>query len=147
MLSWKAPSTIILCIPSSNFQTSLNELKILVVDDMPIVRSGTTLLLESLGYEVDEAASGVEAIELYKTGHYAAIIMDYNMPEMNGFECTAIIREHEKKSGHRIPIICMSASNDDDEMKAACMTANLNDYLNKDCSPAELKNILSKWIR
>lgn len=114
---------------------------------MPIVRSGTTLLLESLGYKVDEAASGVEAIELYKTGHYAAIIMDYNMPEMNGFECTAVIRELEKDAKIRIPIICMSASNDDEEINAACLAANLDDYLNKDCSGVEVQDILSKWLR
>ena len=63
--------------------------RILVVDDMAIISQGTALMLESFGYSADQAASGAEAIERFKTTEYAAIIMDFNMPEMNGFECTA----------------------------------------------------------
>jgi CheY-like chemotaxis protein len=119
--------------------------KILVIDDIPIVSQATALMLKSIGYEVDQAVSGAAAIELFKTTEYAAIITDFNMPKMNGFECTAKIRELEKSTGSRIPIICMSTGNDAG-MKERCLAADLDDYLDKDCSLAELTATLLHWV-
>jgi len=119
--------------------------RILVVDDMAIVSQGTALMLESFGYSVDQAASGAEAIERFKATEYAAIIMDFSMPEMNGFECTAKIRELENGSGSRIPIICMSAAKDG-SMKRQCLAAGLDDFLEKDCSVGEMMATLLHWV-
>ncbi|HIA51716.1 MAG TPA: response regulator [Candidatus Melainabacteria bacterium] len=119
--------------------------RILVVDDLPLVSQGTALMLESIGYEVDQAANGPRAIELFKAAQYAAIIMDYNMPGMNGFECTANIRELEKSTGRRTPIICMSAAKETD-MKERCLAADLDDFLDKDCSLAEMTATLLHWV-
>lgn len=102
-------------------------------------------MLESLGYSVDQAASGAEAIEQFKTAEYAAIIMDFNMPNMNGFECAAKIRELENGSGSRVPIICMSAAKDG-SMKEQCLAAGLDDFLEKDCSVGELMATLLHWV-
>ena len=119
--------------------------KILIVDDMPIVSHGTALMLESIGYDADQAASGAAAIELFKSTEYAAIIMDFNMPGMNGFECTAKIRELENGTGSRIPIICMSSENEPG-MKERCLAANLDDFLDKECSVAALTATLLHWV-
>lgn len=119
--------------------------RILVVDDLLIVSQGIAFLLESIGYEVDQAASGAAAIDLFKTTQYAAIITDFNMPEMNGFECAARIRQLEKSTGERIPIICMSAGNESG-MKERCLAADLDDFLDKDCSVAELTATLLHWV-
>lgn len=119
--------------------------RILVVDDTPISCQATALMLESIGYEVDLAASGAQAIDLFKTAEYAAILMDFHMPNMNGFECAAKIREIERESGSRIPIICMSAANDAD-MKEQCLSAGLDDFLSKDCTPGELTATLLHWV-
>lgn len=119
--------------------------RILVVDDVAIVSQATALMLESLGYSVDQAASGAEAIEQFKTAEYAAIIMDFNMPNMNGFECAAKIRELENGSGSRVPIICMSAAKDG-SMKEQCLAAGLDDFLEKDCSVGELMATLLHWV-
>jgi CheY-like chemotaxis protein len=102
-------------------------------------------MLKSMGYDVDQAASGAAAIKRFESTKYAAIIMDYNMPEMNGFECAAKIREIESQSGRETPIICMSSDNDSG-MKERCLAAGLNDYLDKDCSMAELTATLLHWV-
>ncbi len=119
--------------------------KILVVDDLVIIRQATALMLESIGFDADQAASGAQAIEMFKAAKYAAIIMDFNMPQMNGFECTAKIRELERESGSRIPIICMSTGNDAG-MKERCLAADLDDFLEKDCGPPELAATLLHWV-
>lgn len=111
--------------------------KILVVDDRPISRTALALMLQYAGYEVEEAANGPSAISKFKPGFYAAIIMDFNMPSMNGFECATKIRALESESGTRIPIICMSTDNKPG-MKERCLAADLDDFLDKACSSDEL---------
>lgn len=119
--------------------------RILVVDDMPIVSQGTALLLESMGYEVDQAASGAAALELFAAVSYVAIIMDYNMPKMNGLECAREIRKLEIQKGSRIPIICMSTANEQD-MEERCLEAGLDSFLDKDCNANRLQDCLSALI-
>lgn len=120
--------------------------RILVVDDMSIPRIGTALMLDSWGFEVDQAESGAQAIEMVKATQYAAIIMDYNMPEMNGLQCASKIRDIEKSTGRHIPIICMSAS-DEKGLEQACKAAGLDDFLSKDCSTNALGDMILKWTQ
>lgn len=117
---------------------------VLVVDDTVITRQGTVLAVQVLGFQTDEAADGFTALEKVKAGAYAAIIMDYNMPVMNGLECTAKIRELESTSGSRIPIIGMTASTEED-IHQKCMDAGMDDYVDKAVSNAELRRVLEKW--
>ena len=65
-------------------------------------------MLQSLGYRVEFAGNGVEAVEAFAPGKYLAILMDLRMPVMNGFEAAGIIRS--RKSGIRVPIIAFSAN-------------------------------------
>jgi len=140
-MSCRLPGDI--CVSYRRLETL--SLRILVVDDMPIVSQGTALMLESVGYEVDQAESGAEAIELFKSTKYAAIIMDFNMPLMNGFECTAQIRRLET-TDQRVPIICMSSTGREADMKEQCLAAGLDDFLDKDCTLAELTATLLHWV-
>lgn len=140
-MSCRLPGDI--CVSYRRLETL--SLRILVVDDMPIVSQGTALMLESMGYEVDQAESGAEAIELFKSTKYAAIIMDFNMPLMNGFECTAQIRRLET-TDQRVPIICMSSTGREADMKEQCLAAGLDDFLDKDCTLAELTATLLHWV-
>lgn len=119
--------------------------RILVVDDTPIARAAVALMLEMAGYKVDQASNGKTALTMFKPGQYAAIIMDYHMPNMNGFECAQKIREIESESGSRIPIICMSTANDAG-MKERCIEAGLDDFLDKDCGIGELTAALLHWV-
>lgn len=119
--------------------------KILVVDDQSITRTGTALLLTFLGFETEEAGNGFTALEKLKDASYAAIIMDYAMPEMNGPECAVKIRELEKTTGRRTPIIGMSASREH-QIRENCLKAGMDDFLDKDCTRVELEEVLLKWL-
>jgi CheY-like chemotaxis protein len=119
---------------------------ILVVDDNTIVRQGTAIALRVvLGFEAEEAADGFAALEKMKTNTFAAILMDCEMPNMDGFQCTAQIRELEKLSGDKIPIIGMTASVAPD-IRESCLKAGMNDYLDKSCSNEKLQEVLVKWL-
>jgi CheY-like chemotaxis protein len=121
------------------------EKKILVVDDTLISRKGTTFLLKSIGFESDEAEDGRAAIELVKNAKYAAILMDCHMPEIDGFECTVKIRELERTTGSRIPIIAFTAHKSED-LRARAMRSGMDDLLEKECTTEELHQTLSRII-
>jgi CheY-like chemotaxis protein len=118
---------------------------VLIVDDMAINRQGTTLAVQGFGFETNEAEDGFMALAKVKTTAYAAILMDCQMPRLDGFECTAQIRELEKLTGSRTPIIGMTASTDRD-IREACLNAGMDDYIDKSCSNTELQQILEKWL-
>jgi CheY-like chemotaxis protein len=119
--------------------------KILIVDDTPIARQGTAMTVQSLGFKTDEAVGGCEAFANVQTHQYALILMDCNMPNLDGIECTQKIREQEKQTGIRIPIIGVSASNDA-QTRAKCLQAGMDDYLSKSYTKEELQHIINKWL-
>lgn len=120
--------------------------KILIVDDTPIVRAWVRLMLgRFFNVSIDEAHDGLEAMELLVSNKYALVLMDLNMPMMNGFECTAKIREQEKTSGNRIPIICMTTANNT-KIKDECLEAGMDDYLNKDCTDSQFESMIRRWL-
>ena len=118
--------------------------KILIVDDTPIVLEGTALAVESLGFEVEKAANGTAAIELFKASVYAAIIMDCNMPLMDGFDCTKQIRLLESKTESHVPIIGYSSSSDND-IREKCLAAGMDAFISKDCSQNTLSKTVCEW--
>lgn len=118
--------------------------KILIVDDTPIVLEGTALSVESFGFSVEKSSNGAAAIEIYKSGCCAAVLLDCNMPEMNGFECARQIRLLEIESGSHIPIIGFSSSSDSN-IREQCLAAGMDDFITKDCSQTALSNILANW--
>lgn len=122
----------------------LRKPRILVVDDNAFARQGSTLALGTLVFEIDQASSGAEALIKIQTTRYAVIILDYHMPNMNGFECTVKIREFENSKGYRTPIVCMSASQDA-EMHKACIEAGLDDFLPKAEITEVCKEMIWKW--
>ena len=86
-------------------------------------------LLEKIGCTVDVAANGKEAVRAWESGHFDVILMDCQMPEMDGYEATRQIRARESAS-HRIPIVALTAH----AMKGAdeeCRAAGMNDYITK----------------
>jgi signal transduction histidine kinase/CheY-like chemotaxis protein len=108
---------------------------ILVVDDEPINREVTLMQLQAVGLVVDTAADGAEAIALARKNIYAAILMDMQMPKINGLEATRQIRQ--MSSYRNIPIIAITA-NAFAEDKAQCFAAGMNEFLVKPFSPEEL---------
>lgn len=131
---------------------------VLVVDDNEINQEVARGMLEKAGCKVDIACNGKEALYAYKSAHYDLILMDCQMPEMDGYETTKTIRkiEHERVLTYpdrsnsecllsHIPIIAMTANITGDD-KEKCLLAGMDDYLRKPASIKSLNNILSLWL-
>ena len=106
-----------------------SSVKVLAVDDNPTNRKLIDNILKNSGMECDVAASGAEALKMYANNEYSLILMDCQMPEMDGYECSRIIREREEGM-LRVPIIAMTA----DAMSGArkkCLDAGMDDYITK----------------
>ena len=119
--------------------------RVLLVEDNAVNREVAQLLLEGHGVLVDEAASGIEALELFEQHRYAAVLMDIQMPGMNGLEATARIRAHADPARAATPILALTANafRADAEKYAA---AGMNDTLPKPFDEAELLSKLAALI-
>ncbi len=105
-------------------------LRVLVVEDNAVNQRLATRLLEKRGHRVTVTANGREAVESVEKHAYDLILMDVQMPEMDGLEATAVIREREKRKGSHIPIIALTAH----AMKGdreRCLAAGMDGYLTK----------------
>jgi two-component system, sensor histidine kinase and response regulator len=111
--------------------------RILLVEDNEINQMVAVGLLNTLGYQLDLAVDGIEAIELAATHTYDAVLMDCRMPRMDGFTATAELRRLEGGSCHT-PIIAMTASVLVAD-RVRCLAAGMDDYLAKPVDPTELE--------
>jgi len=117
--------------------------RILLAEDEPINREIALMLLEDVGLQVDVAEDGQQAVEMARSAHYALILMDMQMPKLNGLEATQLIRQ---LPGYQsVPIIAITA-NAFAENKARCLTAGMNDFLSKPFRPKELFAILLRAL-
>lgn len=117
-------------------------LRILVAEDNAINREVALAQLEKLGARADAVVNGAEAVAAVRSGGYDLVLMDCEMPEMDGFEATRTIRHSLASS---IPIIAVTA----DAMPAdreRCLREGMNDYIAKPVDVSELKAALSKWL-
>ena len=119
--------------------------RVLVVEDTLTNRMVAVELLKRRGFAVDVASNGVEALEACSRNHYAAVLMDIQMPEMDGYEATAEIREREVVSGRHTPIIAMTAHALRGDREKA-LSAGMDDYLSKPVRPEELDRVLGRWV-
>jgi CheY-like chemotaxis protein len=103
-------------------------LRILVVEDNPVNRQLALLLLEKMGYRADVAVNGVEAVEAVSSDDFDVVLMDVQMPEMDGLEATRRIHE---RLGTRRPHIIAATANAMQEERDRCLAAGMDDYLSK----------------
>jgi signal transduction histidine kinase/ligand-binding sensor domain-containing protein/CheY-like chemotaxis protein/HPt (histidine-containing phosphotransfer) domain-containing protein len=137
--------------PSSRFQTKrqkdFNELKrILVAEDVETNQKIAKEMITLLGYAVDIAANGEEALNKYQKNNYELIFMDCQMPIMDGYEATRKIREVEDiQKSSRIPIIALTAGFDRND-KEKCRKSGMDYYLTKPFSVSDLRQVLNKFL-
>ncbi len=117
--------------------------RILVAEDEPINREIAQLILEDAGLRVDLAEDGVQAVDRATRDEYALIVMDMQMPELNGLDATRAIRQLPGRD--RVPIIAMTA-NAFAEDRAHCMEAGMNDFVTKPVMPEQFYEVILKWL-
>ncbi len=118
---------------------------ILAVEDHPVNQKVLMRQLHSLGHAVELADNGREALDKWRQGDYAVVLTDCHMPEMDGFELTAAIREEQGESGERTPIVAITANALQGEAET-CLNAGMDGYLSKPVNLADLSKELSKWL-
>jgi signal transduction histidine kinase/DNA-binding response OmpR family regulator/HPt (histidine-containing phosphotransfer) domain-containing protein len=117
-------------------------LRILLADDNATNQKIGLLLLKKMGYSADVASNGVEAVEAVRRQFYDVVLMDVQMPEMDGFEATAVIRD--QLAPDRQPRIIAMTANAMEGDRDLCLAARMDDYVAKPIRVDELQNALSK---
>ena len=119
--------------------------KVLIVEDNDINAEIAMMMLKQSGIEVDRAENGQSGLERVKENHYAAVLMDIQMPIMNGYETSRAIRQLDGEYFKKLPIIAISANAYDDDIKQ-CLEAGMNDHIAKPFNPDDLMKLLHKYI-
>ena len=119
-------------------------LPILVAEDNLVNQRVAALQLQKLGYRVEVVSNGHEAVAAVARHSFAAVLMDCQMPELDGFAATAQIRASELGSGRHLPIIAMTANAMQGD-RDVCLAAGMDDYISKPVDPDTLRQVLSHW--
>jgi PAS domain S-box-containing protein len=120
--------------------------RILVAEDNAVNQLVARGLISRMGHEVTIVQNGLEAIEALSTATYDLILMDVQMPVMDGYTATTEIRRIEAKQGRRTPIIALTAYALTDE-RENCFNSGMDDYLSKPISPVALQEMLDRFVR
>jgi CheY-like chemotaxis protein len=118
--------------------------RVLVVDDNSVNRTVAARLAERAGCAVDMATNGVEAVAAVRQSRYDLVLMDCQMPEMDGYEATREIRETERTGTPRTTIIAMTANATTGD-RERCLAAGMDDYLCKPVTAVSMREMLSTW--
>jgi CheY-like chemotaxis protein len=127
-----------------SIRVSKNKLRILLAEDNAVNQKLATRMLEKMGHTVTVAENGRKAVAMWEVQKFDLILMDVQMPELDGFGATAIIRRLEAARGEHIPIIAMTAH----AMKGdreRCLDAGMDGYVAKPINPNELFETVEQW--
>lgn len=119
--------------------------RVLAVDDNPANLRLVSELLKGLGAQVDTANNGQQALDICADKTFDLILMDIQMPGMDGMETTQKLRQQES-SGRRTPVVALTA-HAVNEQKARLLLAGMDDYLSKPVSDMELRHLIDRWVR
>jgi PAS domain S-box-containing protein len=121
-----------------------HHLRILLVEDNAVNRMLAVRLLEKRGHQVTMAENGKEAVAAFEKSSFDLVLMDVQMPVMDGFEATAAIRQREKASGEHLPIVAMTAHAMTGD-RQRCLDAGMDDYISKPIQLQELTELLGRY--
>jgi two-component system, sensor histidine kinase and response regulator len=120
--------------------------RLLIAEDNHVNRTYVERLLTRSGHRVTVAVDGLQALAAYEEGEYDVILMDCQMPELDGYDTTRAIRQREEQEGRpHTPILAMTAAATDD-IRRRCMAAGMDDFLTKPLAGPELERALSRWL-
>ncbi|MEZ0217643.1 MAG: response regulator, partial [Rariglobus sp.] len=135
---------------SASLRATLDTSRILLAEDNAVNQKVALAMLAKLGSSADAVADGIEVLDSLQRIPYSLILMDYQMPEMDGLEATRIIRKRELDSGQACPwnapvyIIALTASAMQGD-REKCLSVGMNDYVSKPVRPGELQAALERW--
>ncbi|GAC1509544.1 MAG: hypothetical protein NVS1B3_11690 [Candidatus Dormibacteraceae bacterium] len=118
--------------------------RVLVVEDNAANLKLTVRLVERLGYHADVASTGTEAVRMVERTPYDAVLMDCQMPEMDGYEATKLIRKSESAARH-LPIVAMTADAMSGD-RERCLAAGMDDYISKPVKLHVVAAVLGRWL-
>jgi signal transduction histidine kinase/ActR/RegA family two-component response regulator len=137
------PAAPLTCPVTSEIQSRHQGKRILLVEDDPVSQMVTRILIEDTGLEVDVADDGLQAVELATKAEYDLILMDIQMPNLNGLDATEAIRRIPGRA--QVPIIAVTA-NAFDEDRERCMTVGMNEFVAKPIEPGRLFDAMLIWL-
>ena len=126
-------------------QGDKRSLRILLAEDNTVNQRLATHVLEREGHHVQVAGSGREAIAMLQREEFDLVLMDIQMPELNGLQATAHIRQMERISGKRLPIVAMTAQTGDSD-RQRCLKAGMDAYVSKPIRVSELMNLIESVV-
>lgn len=119
--------------------------RILLAEDNPVNRMVAANILENLGLEVVVAENGEEALQKLENESIDLVLMDCQMPKMDGFEATRAIRGHESANGRRVPIVALTANALEGD-REKCLESGMDEYMSKPFTSEEIQEVLSLFL-
>ncbi len=119
--------------------------RLLVVEDDELNRSVVLRVLRGLGYRAEAVVDGVEALAALERERYSLVLMDCQMPELDGYETTRRLRRRERGTGRHLPVIAMTAHAMRGE-RERCFAAGMDDYVSKPFTEERLAAVLDRWL-
>jgi CheY-like chemotaxis protein len=128
----------------SELRNTTKQQRILLVEDNPLSQKVNNLLLNEMGFSVDIAADGQTALSKLAKQSYDLVLMDINLPDMNGLEVTAIYRQQEKSKQHT-PIIGLTSQTQEHNRQMS-LAAGMDDYMPKPLLAEHLQQLFKNWL-
>jgi CheY-like chemotaxis protein len=139
-----APESSPSLVTSHSLRENRGRLKILLAEDNRVNQTLAVRLLEKRGHVVAVAKNGAEALKALSEQEFDLVLMDVQMPEMDGLQATEAIRKGEMKSGKHIPIVAMTAHAMAGD-KERCLDAGMDDYITKPIRPEQMDDVLDRY--